>query len=88
MLASQRMDTPQEPTPERAYTDGRAISGKIFVVVFLAISVTLAGIVTVTRVNVRPKYEAAVATSSAKAAAVDAQRFAPSASAKPQETPK
>ncbi|HRI68273.1 MAG TPA: hypothetical protein PK156_28785 [Polyangium sp.] len=77
-----------QPTPEHRYTDGRSISGKIFVVVFMAIALVLAGSITIMRLNVRPKYEAAVASSSAKAAAIDAQRTAPSASAKPQESPK
>ena len=67
------MDSSQ-PTPEHRYTDGRSISGKIFVVVFLSIAVLIAGSVTVVRVQVRPKYQAAVASSSAKAAAIDAQR--------------
>jgi hypothetical protein len=73
MLAPARMDTPQKTTPESAYTDGRSISGKMFVIIFMAIAVTLASIVTFTRVNVRPKYEAAVASSSAKVFAAEAK---------------
>jgi uncharacterized protein YaiL (DUF2058 family) len=81
------MDSPQ-PTPEHRYTDGRSISGKIFVVVFLSIAVLIAGSVTIVRLQVRPKYQAAVASSSAKAAEIDAQRATGTASAKPQEPAK
>jgi len=73
MLAPLRMETPRQPTPESQYTDGRAISGKMFVVIFTAIAVTLAGIITIMRVSVRPKYEAAVASSSARVAAAEAK---------------
>lgn len=82
MLGPLLMD-PAQQTEESRYTDGRSISGKMFVVIFLAISVALAGSVTIMRVSVRPKYEAAVASSSAKAAALDAQRATAATSAKP-----
>lgn len=88
MLAPLRMETSREPTPESAYTDGRSVSGKAFVIVFVAIAVLLAGIVTTMRVSVRPKYQAAVASSSAKAAEADAKAAASTASAKPQEPAK
>lgn len=88
MLAPPRMETPREPTPEQSYTDGRAVSGKMFVIIFVAIAVLLAGSVTMMRVNVRPAYQAAVASSSAKAVEEDAKRAAAAASAKPQEPQK
>jgi len=78
MLAPPRMEPSREPSAQEPYTDGRSISGKAFVVVFLAISVLLAGIVTVMRTNVRPKYQAAVASSSAKAIEIDAAKAAAS----------
>lgn len=88
-LCSRREAMDPAQSPEQVpYTDNRSMSGKIFVVVFLAIAVFLAGSITIMRLNVRPKYEAAVASSSAKAAALDAQRFAPTASAKPAEPAK
>jgi hypothetical protein len=87
MLATPHMDTSQTPTPESAYTDGRAVSGKIFVVIFLAIAFALAGTITIMRLNVRPKYEAAVASSSARVAASEAKSAMPPAP-KPAESAK
>jgi hypothetical protein len=83
------MDTSREPSAHPPVTDGRSISGKIFVVVFIAVSVIIAVIGSTMRLDVRPKYQAAVASSSAKAVEIEAKAAAATAaSVKPEEPSK
>jgi hypothetical protein len=76
------MDSSQDPSAYPPVSDGRSIPGKLFVVIFVAVAIVLAGIVTMMRITVRPKYEAAVASSSAKVIELDAKAAAAAASAK------
>lgn len=83
------MDSPQNPSAYPPVSDGRSVPGKVFVVVFVAVAVIIAAIGTSMRLDVRPKYQAAVASSSAKAMEIEAKAAAAAASAKPpEESPK
>jgi len=60
------------------------MSGKVFVIIFVALCVLIAAIGTSLRLDVRPKYQAAVASSKAKVLENDAKAAAAASAKQPQ----